>query len=299
MRVFECDVLVVGAGIAGLTAAIYPARQRLRTIIVSMDIGGQLNYVSRIENFPGFPEASGREIIEKLMSQVRRFGASVVVDEVTNVSIDGDRFVVDTRSGTKFSARAVVVCCGKAPKKLGVPGEDEYRGRGVSYCVLCDAPLFRGRRILFVAEGVGLSHLSMLSSIAKEVFLVTSSSIDVSSYSNVYLYRNAMVKEIAGDGRRVRKAVIVDENGKELSIDVDGVFIELGFETRIDFVRHLVDVNEKNEIIVDSMGRTRTRGLFAGGDVVATPYKQAVIAAATGAIAGISATRYVLEEVRR
>jgi thioredoxin reductase (NADPH) len=291
------DVVVIGAGISGLSAALYLSRLGLKTVVVSVDVGGQLAYAPVIENYPGLEPLPGIELVYKVRDQVKSYGVNIIVDEVVSIEKVGDVFVVKTRRGFTYKSLAVIAACGKAPKKLGVEGEEGFIGKGLSYCVVCDGPLFKGRKVLLVSFGVkGVEGLELLAPIALEVHYVVPNVNDVSvevakKFSNVRIYPGYKVIKLLGEGK-VSKAVIQSGNDvKEL--EVDGVFVELGFETRIDFLKQYVDINENGEVVVDNLGRTKLEGLFAAGDLVNIPYKQAVIAAASGVIAALSAINYV------
>jgi len=291
------DVIVIGAGVSGLSAALYLGRLGLKTVVISVDVGGQLAYASVIENYPGLEPLPGIELVYRVRDQVKSYGVNIIVDEVVGIERVSDVFIVKTRRGYTYKSLAVIAACGKAPKKLGVEGEEEFIGKGLSYCVVCDGPLFKGRKVLLVSFGVkGIEGLELLAPIALEVHYVVPNVNDVSievarKFSNVSIYPGYRVIKLLGDSR-ISKAVI--QSGDDVKeLEVDGVFVELGFETRIDFLKPYVDVNENGEVVVDSLGRTRVDGLFAAGDLVNIPYKQAVIAAASGVVAALSAINYV------
>ena len=294
------DVAIIGGGIAGFSAAIYTARQGLRTAIVTMDIGGQLNYASVIENYPGLESISGLDLILKVQNQATLFGAEILIDEVVSLNRDGHVFILETGRGNTLKALSVIAACGKAPKRLKLVNESNFVGKGLSYCVVCDGPLYRGRRVALNSFGEkGIEALQMLSSIAREVIYIVPSESDVSiesakRYSNVVVYPGYRVAELYGD-KKLSKITIMSNLGNREVVEVDALFVELGFETRIDFLKPYVDMNAKGEVIIDKFGSTKTKGLFAAGDLVDLPYKQAVIAAASGVISALSAINYVNE----
>jgi thioredoxin reductase (NADPH) len=296
--VYEYDVVVIGGGIAGFSAALYTSRQGLKTAVVTIDIGGQLSYASLVENYPGVDPLPGLNLVLKVQQQATSFGAEVFIDEVVSLEKEGAYFVLKTKKGEVFRAIAVIATCGKAPKRLGVPEEDRFVGKGLSYCVICDAPLYRGKKVALASFGEkGVEALEMLSNIAREIYYVTPVEEDVSvvkakQIPNVKLFPRSRIVGLKGE-QKVERIAIQSIRGEIVEVDVDGVFAELGFETRIDFLKKFVEINEKGEIIVDSYGRTKTEGLFAAGDVASTPYKQAVIAAASGVVAALSAINYV------
>ncbi|MEM1541646.1 MAG: FAD-dependent oxidoreductase [Ignisphaera sp.] len=292
------DVIVIGGGIAGLSAALYTSRQGLRTLVVSIDIGGQLSYASVIENYPGIESVSGLNLVLKIQKQATSFGAEIVIDEVTSLSRENGLFVVRTRKGSTYRAIAVIAACGKAPKRLGLVNEDSLIGKGVSYCVTCDAPLYRGKEVALVSFGEkGIESLEILSSLASKVYYIVSNNNDSSiqiakQLPNVVIYPGYQVKGLVGYDH-IKEAVIGNKEGNEARLKVDGIFVELGFEISAHFLKDFVDFNDKGEVIADAFGKTKTEGLFVAGDIVDIPYKQAVIAAASGVISALSAINYV------
>ena len=288
------DICVIGLGIAGLTACLYAARQGARVLAISKDIGGQLARVTYIENYPGTGPTSGFEIIRRVESQVRELGVEIVMDEVRKVSKEGDVFRILTSKGREVRSLAVIVASGKVPLTIGVEGEEKFLGRGVSYCVICDAALFRGKRVLYVSGNVPHLEMSLdtlLAHCSKVYWIPKGVSIDRKD-DKLEILRGFDLLKIDGDDR-VRRVVLRAPDGSTREVEVDGVFIELGYRVSIDFVRDLVQLDERGEIIVDTLCRTSCEGLFAAGDVTAVPYKQAIIAAGQGAIAALSACEYL------
>ena len=298
------DVVVVGAGIAGLTAALYLSRQNLRTLVVSLDVGGQLMLAPEIQNYPGFKSIDGFSLAKRVEEQVRAFGAELKFDEVVEIREGDGGFWVKTSTGGEYWSEALILAFGKKPRELGVPGEDQFKGRGVSYCVTCDAPLFKGKRVVLVGFGhIGVEAASMLSDLAGRVYWVFQGETpggeegvvrSVASKPNVVLMPRSKVLEIRGDSK-VREVVVETSEGKK-TLEVDGVFVEIGYEPKTDVVADLVELNEKGEIRVDKLCRTSREGVFAAGDVTDIPYKQAVISAGMGAIAALSAYAYLMRK---
>ncbi len=292
------DVIIIGGGIAGSSAALYTARQGLRTAIITMDVGGQLRYANVIENYPGIELIGGLDLVLKVQKQAIAFGAEIFIDEVILLNKSEGIFIVKTRRGSILESLSVIAACGKAPKKLRVRGEENFIGKGLSYCVVCDGPLYKGRRIALNSFGEnGIEALNLLAPIAKELIYIVPTKTDVSiqeavKYGNVSVYSGYRVVELYGD-EKLEKIVVMNGNGDREVVDVDALFIELGFETQIDFLKPYVDINERNEVVVDKYGTTKTEGLFAAGDLVDMPYKQAVVSAASGVIAALSAINYV------
>jgi thioredoxin reductase (NADPH) len=300
------DVIIVGAGIAGLTAALYAARQKLSTLVISADLGGQLLLTNEIQNFPGFMSISGLELVRKVEEQAKTYGAEILFDEVTSIAERENLFTVKTASGNEFQAEAVVLAFGKSPKEMGVPGEKELKGKGVSYCVICDAPLYRGKKVVLVGWGLhNYENIVRLRDYASKVYWVFPGEKpldeeellqEAMSKGNVELVPFSEPVEVKGD-KRVQALVVRNKKTGELkTLEVDGVFVEMGYVTKTAFLKGLVQLNEKGEVVVDKMCRTSKPGIFAAGDVSEMPHKQAVIAAGMGACAALSAYAYVMEK---
>lgn len=298
------DAIVVGGGIAGLTAALYLTRQNLRTLVVTMDVGGQLLLATEIQNYPGFKSIDGFGLSKKVEEQAKLFGAEFKYDEVVEVVRDGGLFAVRTVTGGEYRADVLILAFGKKPRELGVPGEERFKGKGVSYCTTCDAPLFRGKRVVLAGVGPhGIEAASMLSDLVSELHWVFPGTTpggeeeifrSVASRPNVWVLANSKIAEIRG-GSRV-EAVLVETPDGRVELEVDGVFVEMGYVPETGIVRGLVELNEKGEIIVDKLCGTSTEGVFAAGDVTDIPYKQAVISAGMGATAALSAYSYLMRK---
>lgn len=292
------DVIIVGGGIAGLSAALYTARQGLKTAVIAMDIGGQLRYASTIENYPGIESIMGLDLALRIQKQAVAFGSEIIIDEVTLLNKKDALFIVETRRGNVLESLSIIAACGKAPKKLRVEGEENFIGKGLSYCVVCDGPLYKGKKVVLNSFGEnGIEALHLLAPIVKELIYVVPTETDVSideamKYDNVSIYSSYRIVELHGDGK-LREIVVVNKHGDREAINSDALFVELGFETQIDFLKPYVDINEKGEVVIDRYGATRTEGLFAAGDLVDIPYKQAVVSAASGVISALSAINYV------
>ncbi len=300
------DVIIVGAGIAGLSAALYASRQKLKTLVLSKDLGGQLTLTELIENYPGIESTGGLALARKVESQAKKFGAKFVYDEeVTKIDKVNDGFVVKGILG-EYKATTVILAFGKTPRELNVPGEKELKGKGVSYCAICDAAFFKDQPAVVVGEGEpGLEAIELLSKYAKPAYYVTRSKSlvgeenvikEVTSRPNVKLYLGYEVVRILGSNK-VEAIVIRNlETKEETTLNVNGIIIEMGYVLKTDFLKGLVKLNEKGEIVVDREGRTSVEGIFAAGDVTDSKYKQAVIAAAEGVIAALSAYNYIREK---
>lgn len=303
------DVIIIGAGAAGLTAAIYARRRLLKTLVISLDIGGQTLLTENIENYPGYTGKSGPRLMKIMEEQARSFGAEIKIGKVDKVERANDNFKVLTSSGESYETKSVIVAAGKVPRTLGVPGESKFIGRGVSTCVTCDAPLFKGKVVAVVGGGnSAVDGAKLLADMAKKVYLIHRRDEfradellveKVKRKPNVEFVLSSVVEEIKGK-EKVEGVVVKNVKTEERrEIRVDGIFEEIGRETRVDFVKYLVKTNEKNEIVTNKVGETSCPGIFAAGDVTDTPFKQTVTAAGEGAIAALTAYNYLMKKEGR
>ena len=299
------EIIIVGAGIAGLTAALYLARQGVDVLVVSRDMGGQLLQATVIENYPGIEAIKGIDLAMRVEKQARTFGAKLRYGEqITRIDrLEDGSFILEGSRGRRYHAEAVILAFGKTPKKMNVPGEDKYDGRGISYCTICDGPLYRGKQVVIVGIGdQGLEAAALMAGLSPKVYYVTPTKLfgdpdlaaRVKNAPNVEILEYHEPVEVIGDGARVKALKVRNKKtGEERVLDVEGIFVELGYEAKTDFVKHLVELNENKEIVVDKMGRTKTPGLFAAGDVTDIPFKQAVISAGDAAKAALAAFNYL------
>ncbi|RDD53133.1 MAG: thioredoxin-disulfide reductase [Candidatus Korarchaeota archaeon NZ13-K] len=280
----EQDVVIVGGGPGGLTAAVYLARYGLRTLVIERSApGGKVNVNPLIENYPGFESISGEELARKMHMHALKSGASILSpEEVIRLDLGGELKRILTRSGREFVARAVVIATGAEERKLGIPGESELFGRGVSYCAVCDGPFFRDKRVIVVGGGNTAAISAIyLSRIAREVILVhrrdsmraERALVDkLRSTANVRLLLNSVLSKVVGSGR-VEGAIVRDlGTGEERLLEADGVFIFVGVEPRSEIAREAgVEVDERGFIKVDCWQRTNLAGVYAVGDVTGEP----------------------------
>jgi thioredoxin reductase (NADPH) len=296
------DVIIVGGGAAGLSAGIYACRRKMSTLIITKDIGGQALIAKEIENYPGVEKVSGSELVQKMYEQALGFGAQIILDEVKFVEKVGEgHFRVKALKGEYFS-RSIIIAAGKLPRDLKVPGEERFKGAGVSYCATCDAPLYRNKRVIVVGDGdFALDAALLLAKYASEVNLITRKSTltgdkelveMVSASPNIKVLYETSVREVKGSFK-VDGVVLESKDKGVYTIPVDGVFVEMGYEVNIEPFKEIVTFDERKQIIVNNRNETSTSGVFACGDITNTPYKQLVISAAEGAKAALSAYEYV------
>ncbi len=299
----ESDVLIIGAGPAGLSSGEYSARSGYSTLIIDpMGPGGELLFINEIENYPGRGKVSGYVLSEEMEKQAEEFGAKIEYMRALSIRKENNRFYTQTDEG-EIVSKAVIVATGSEHKTLGVKGEKEYRGKGVSYCATCDGPFFKEKKVVVVGGGdTALSDALYLSTLCKEVVIVHRRSTlrgvkvlqdRVEKKDNISLVLNASVNEIEGDGKEV-KAVLLS-NGER--IECDGVFVFIGLSPASSFIAPLLEM-DNGFIKTDGAQRTSVPGIFAAGDVTTTTFRQVVTAASDGAKASHSADEYIqsLEE---
>ncbi len=297
------EVLIAGAGPAGLTAGVYCARKMLKTIIISENIGGQALESWAIENYMGYRMITGEDLMKKFEEQVRTLNMRLELDRVVSISKEEDIFTVRTISDSTFKAKTVILAQGNRPKKLGVANEEQFLGRGLSICSTCDGPLYKGKRVAVVGGGNSAIQTAVeMSEIAPSVALIVRSSIRadpiytkmLESRKNITVYLNTQVTALHGDKFL---SAITTKNGKgeEMKIELDGIFIEIGWLPNTDFLNSFVALNEKKEIIVDINCHTNVPGVFAAGDVSSVKSKQIIIASGDGAKAALEANEYLMK----
>jgi thioredoxin reductase (NADPH) len=302
------DVIIIGAGPAGLTAAIYAGRRVLKTLVLTMNVGGQMNLTEHIENYPGVDLIAGSDLSLKMMEQAKKFGAEVQLNhEVLAVEKSADGYLVKT-SGGEFETQSVILAFGKTPRKLEVEGADKFLGHGLSYCATCDGPFFKNKVVAVVGGGnSALGGALYLSELASKVYLIHRRDAfrgdeilvqKIKDKPNVEMVLNSVVSGINGtdvvEGITVKNAgPSSHEASKDIDLKVDGVFVEVGYEVKADFIKGLVNVDAGNQIIVDQDCKTSAEGIFAAGDLTQIPYKQVAISVGQGATAALSAYDFI------
>jgi alkyl hydroperoxide reductase subunit F len=300
------DLVIIGAGPAGMTAAIYAARKQLDVLVISLDVGGQTILSSAVENYLGYIYMSGVELVQKFEEHLKQFNLKVEYDTVSSLARTDNQFEVRTEGGKTYQAKAVIIASGKSSKELNIPGEKRFIGRGVTYCATCDAPLFRNMDVAVIGGGnSGLDATIQLTKIASKIYLIEYNpalkadevfQTQARAAPNVEILTNTQTMEIKGD--EMVKAIVVKNRGtgQIREIPVKGVFIEIGLKPNVGFVPKELELNQWDEIKVDHGCRTNIPGLFAAGDVTDVPEKQIIIAAGEGSKAALSAYDYLLRQ---
>lgn len=299
------DLIIIGAGPAGVSAGIYAARQRLKILVISKDIGGQVaKKAVDIENYPGFEKISGPDLVVLYQKQIKANELEVVLDEVIETKKPDKIFLVTTKSGKTHQAISVIVTSGAKSKLINVPGEEEFSGKGVSYCSLCDGPIFKNKVVAVVGGGNnGFESALFLSNYVKHITILeyndkvnadAENQELVAKNPNIEIITNAQITKI--EGKIFVNALYYEDrvSGIEKKLDVNGVFVEIGYSPATNFLGNLVELNEKKEVIFNPETlETKTPGLFSAGDCNVSRYKQIVMASGEGAKAALSAYQYI------
>lgn len=304
------DLIIIGGGPAGMTAGIYAARKKLKTLILTRDIGGQAAWSSDIENYIGFTMISGSELTKKFEHHLEEFKDEVelrlVNSGVKKLQQVTDGFVVTTGDNQSERARAVIIASGRLPRKLGVEGEDKFLNRGITYCAWCDGPIFAGKDIAVVGGGNSALDAALnVAKIVKQIYIInieaqlTGDQImieKVNEAHNIRIINQSEVKQIKGD-KFVSGVQIVDHSsGTNKDLAVEGVFIEAGSIPATDYLAGVIKLTHEKEIVIDKDNMTSIEGIFAAGDVTDVIEKQIVIAAGEGAKAAIAAARWLAKK---
>jgi len=296
------DVIIIGAGPAGLTAGLYTSRRNMTTLIIGKGLSDQVTETPHIENYPGLRKIKGFKLIQIFEKQVRNFGVEIIFEEVVKIMQKENEFIVETTK-RKYQCKTLILAFGKVPKTLNVPGERELTGRGISYCVTCDGPLFKKKNVCVIGGGnAALDAALYLSGIAQKVYLIhrrdefrgfESLVEEIKNKKKVEMVLNHVVIEFKSE-KLLKSVIIEDVKTKERKeLQVDGAFVEIGSEAKTDFVKDLIKLDNNNYILINANCETSRPGVFAAGDVTNTPFKQIVVAAGEGAKAGLSSYNYL------
>jgi alkyl hydroperoxide reductase subunit F len=297
------DTIIIGAGPAGIAASIYAARKKLKTLLISANVGGQINTTWGIENYIGYHFIEGPELIEKFNTQL----ASYPIEQKIGVSVkeikkENEGFTVSTDEGEEFKTKTVIYTTGKKPRKLNVPGEAEFTGKGVAYCATCDGPIFSGKRVAVI--GGGNSALEAVLDMAKYASHIDMVSVTQLTGDKVLIDKLADIKELTVylehkvnsiEGQQFVNGLVIEDlkTNKTIKLDVEGVFIEIGLVPNSELLKNMAELNQYGEISVNCNGETGIEGLYAAGDVTDVPEKQIAIAIGEGVKALLRAHRYL------
>ncbi len=302
------DLIIIGGGPAGITAGIYATRQKLDTLLITKSFGGQIaRKAVGIENYPGFEEVSGLDLIGKFEKQLRKHKIDIERDGVRKVKKDGKKFLIQTTSKNTFEGKAVIIASGADPRPLEIPGEKRFIGRGVSYCTTCDGPLFANKTVVVVGGGNSAFEAAVfLANWVKKIYILEyalkvradeESQEKARKTGKIEVITSTTLKKV--QGKNFVDSVLYENNKtkKITSLKVDGIFVEIGSQPATSFVKGLVDFNEKDEIVIDlKTMQTKIPGLFAAGDVSNVFFKQIVIAAGEGAKAALAVSNYLFKQ---
>lgn len=298
------DVIIIGGGPAAITAGIYLARKKVNLLLLAKDWGGQAAKTSIVENYPGFGETSGPDLVNKFVEQLKKYKIEIKENtEVKEFKLIDDLTVEAKADGHTYQAKTAVIATGGVPRKLNVPGEKEFVGKGVAYCSICDAPLFKNKEVAVVGGGnAGLEAVLDLLKYASKIYLLEFQSElggdaflrdRIKGDGKVEIIMNAAVKEIKGD-KLVSGLVYQDrQSGQTKELSLQGVFVTIGWSANSSLFENVVKLNEKKEIEIDNLNKTSKPNIFAAGDVTNVLYKQLVIAVGEGAKAALSTYNYI------
>ena len=303
------DLIILGAGTAGLTAAIYGARAGLSIKIIEKSFfGGQIISTTSIENYPGMPGIHGAEFATALYNQAKSLGAEILYETIQFAQLTGDIKQITTSKGV-HQAKAVVIATGAKPKKLGVPGEDKFTGRGVGFCVTCDGALYKEKATAVIGGGnVAIEDALILSDLCRTVTVIHRSTdftaeriqLDISkTKTNIQFITNTIVKEFVGDETLEKVTVENTSSGQISDIPIDGVFIAIGAEPDSSLFAHELSLDEMGYVIADENCLTNLPGVFVAGDVRTKRIRQIVTATADGSVAALAAKEYLMHDQNR
>lgn len=296
------DVIILGGGPAGLSAGIYAARYGLKTAIISKEVGGMANYATSVENYPSC-SGSGAELMHSFAVQAKKLGVEIIEREIVNITKD-KQFLVQTSRDEIIKASSLIICLGTEKRKLNIPGEDEFLGKGVSYCAICDSAFFKEKIVSVIGGRNSAAQTAlMLSQHSKKVYILYRQKAlncddiliaKIKNSKNIEVIYEAVPCRI--EGEEIVKKLVVIEKGKKKEVKVDGVFVEIGSVPSTSLVKKIgIKTDTQGYIIVDCEMKTNIEGVFAAGDITATPLKQIVTAAANGALASFSAYKFLKE----
>ncbi|MHB8155691.1 MAG: NAD(P)/FAD-dependent oxidoreductase [Candidatus Omnitrophota bacterium] len=298
------DLIIIGAGPAGITASVYAARKQLDFLVISLDIGGQAAWSGDIENYTGYQFITGPELAQKFQEHMRKYDIALKEnEEVLEVKKSGEIILVKTNKAD-YQSRSAIIASGKKSKELGVTGEKEFKNRGLTYCATCDGPLFTGRDVAVIGGGNSALDAALgLTKIAKQVYIINNTvelggdaimRQKLKSATNVVILNNSKVLSVLGD--KFVSSIKIKNSDQEKELAVQGVFVEIGLTPNVAFAKD-VEKNQNNEIKINLRNESSIPGIFAAGDVTDVLEKQIIIAAGEGSKAALSVFHYLSRKV--
>lgn len=293
------DTIIIGAGICGMTAALYAARKRMDFLLISQDFGGQFNVSGEVLNYPGIVKTTGIEFSDIMKKQMEFNRVKVKEEKVDKIEKRAENFSVLTNKGN-YETKTVIICTGSKPRKLDIPGEEEFANKGVHYCAICDGPIYGDKTVAVIGGGdSALEAVDFLLNVAKKIYLVSRGELKAHKYlqeriennKKVTVIKKANTTEISGD--KFVKGLKYDQDGKIKELKLDGVFVEIGRIPNTDFVKDFVKLDKHNHIDINCWGETSVTGVYAGGDCSSVHEYQYVISAGQGCTALLKAARYL------
>ena len=298
------DSIIIGASAAGISSAIYLKRRGINFLILAKDIGGEMALSGTVDNYPGIPKTTGLELTKKFKEHLESYGIEVINEEVIKLDKNNDLFVIFTNKNNTYYSKTVIIATGSKPKKLNIPGEEEFYHKGVSYCSVCDMPLFKNKVVAIIGGGNSALEAGLMAAdICKYAYIINKNPSfkgdkvlieQLERKENIKIIYNALTQEIYGDKfvKGIKYLDIISNTIQD--INVDGVFIHIGMKPNSEFIPDSWNVkNTYGEIIINKLCETNVNGLFAGGDVTDIPFKQIGIAVGHGIICALSTVNYL------
>ena len=299
------NTIIIGAGPAGLTAAIYAARRAMKTLMIGEEVGGQINKTFTIENYPGIKTIGGSELALNAGNQVKELGVEIITGRVNKITKENNLFIISEKeTGATYQAKTLILSFGLKKRQLGLLGEEKFDGHGLSYCVNCDGPLFKNKNVAVVGGGnSGAEAVEFLAKICPTVYwleIMPDLKADpvliqqIRQLNNVKIFIQTKITALKGDPWLTN--IVVDHEGQTETLTVQGIFVEIGYIAETDWLKGVVELDNAGQIKVDALGSTNVPGIFAAGDVTNSKHKQIVVASGAGAIAALEAYEYLRKQ---
>jgi len=299
------DTIIIGAGPAGLTAAIYAARREMKTLVISQEIGGQMAKTFLIENYPGIKSISGFELSQNTNQQIKNLGVEILNGSIQKITKENNLFILEEKeTGITYQTKTVILASGLKKRKLNLDSEEKFESQGLSYCVNCDGPLFKNKTVAVVGGGnSGAEAVEFLAKICPNVYwieIMPELKADpiliqqIKQLNNVKIFTNTKI--IALNGDKIISNITIDHNGAEESLAAQGVFVEVGYLAETDWLKDIVELDDFGQVKIDQLGATNVPGIFAAGDITNSKHKQIVVASGMGAIAALEAYEYLRKQ---